>query len=123
MSSFSVSSLERPLPLPENERAHSILGHVKDGVEMAREYNLPNSIRFSSAESSSYTAMPWPSTPTRRRVSVSRASFPKMLTRPRPAFENPAMMRSSVVLPAPLRPSNATHEPGSTVSLISRNAG
>ena len=56
--------------------------------------------------------MPWPMKPMRRRVSVSRGSLPKMRTLPRCAFEKPAMMRSSVVFPAPLRPISARHDAG-----------
>jgi len=37
------------------------------------------------------------------RLSASRGSLPKILILPRCAEENPAMARSSVVLPAPLR--------------------
>ena len=44
-------------------------------------------------------------------------------TLPSEALDSPAMMRSRVVLPAPLRPSSATVEPGSMLSWISRRAG
>jgi hypothetical protein len=59
----------------------------------------------------------------RWRVLPARASLPRMETRPRAAFERPPRMRSSVVLPAPLRPSSARHEPPSTLNEISRSAG
>ena len=46
-----------------------------------------------------------------------------IFTEPLDGFEKPARMRSSVVLPAPLRPSSATVEPAATRSRTSRRAG
>ena len=61
--------------------------------------------------------------PIRRRVACSLTLAPWICTLPSDAFESPATMRSRVVLPAPLRPSNATVEPGSMFSWMSRRAG
>ena len=49
--------------------------------------------------------------------------LPIIVTRPFAAFDKPARIRSKVVLPAPLRPSNARQAPPSTLKLISRSAG
>ena len=48
----------------------------------------------------------------RRRVDSSRTSAPWIFTDPFDGLASPARIRSSVVFPAPLRPSSATTEPG-----------
>ena len=59
----------------------------------------------------------------RRRVTSLRASAPCTFTVPCDGCESPARMRRRVVLPAPLRPSSATTDPGSTWKLTLLRAG
>ena len=65
-----------------------IIGHVKDGVELAKEYNLPTSIIPSS---SSTTARRWSSISTARPARSRSSGEP----------DGPAVRRRSTATPAP----------------------
>src|SRR6266852_4485678 len=67
--------------------------------------------------------MPCPINPIRCLVSLSRGLCPKMTIFPLAGLVYPASIRSSVVLPAPLRPIRARHLPSETSNEMSRSAG
>jgi len=65
--------------LGQAERAKAESPILADFAGSARPYRRPYNVRFSNADSSSYTAMPCPMKPSARRVSASRGSVPLIL--------------------------------------------